>query len=127
MTESKELPAHKRAKLVTDTAALVKAYAAAGKSFEDAISHSIQTHKALRQSIDPESKFMHTFAHQIEAEMAKLITLPDYAVPHEESMRVARNILGNRVKEEEQMVGLLENPTFLAEVKAAEVRRVSLL
>lgn len=120
MTQSQELPAHKRAKLVTDTAALVRAYAAAGKSFDEAISHAGAAHKALRHALDPESKFMHTFAHQIEAELTKLIPSPDYAIPHAESMRVAKNILGNRVVEEEQMITLLADPKFLEEVKTAK-------
>jgi hypothetical protein len=119
MTDSKELPANKRAKLVTDTAALTRAYVAAGKTFEDAITHAIAAHKALRIAIDPESKFMHTFAHQIEAELAKLVPSPDYAMPHDESMRTARNILTNRVREEEQMIKLLADPKFLEEVKSA--------
>lgn len=119
MTEPNTLPAHKRAKLITDTAALTKAYGAAGKTFEDAIAHSIAAHKALTVAIGTESKFMHIFAHQIEAEMHKLLPSAEYAIPHEEAMRVARNILGNRISEEAQMIVLLADPKFLEEVKIA--------
>lgn len=117
MAESTTLPTHKRTKLATDTAALVQAYGAVGKSFEEAVAHNIAAHAALRNALDPSGPFMHSFAHQIELETAKIIPSPDYAIPHEESMRSARNILTNRVREEEQFITLLSDPAFLQEVK----------
>jgi|GEM_PF-5241404 len=120
MSEASALPAHKRAKLVTDTAALVRAYGAAGKPFEEAVAHAALGHNALAHALDINGKFMHTFAHQIELETKKLLPSPDYAIPHDEAMRAAKNILANRVAEEQQMAALLRTPQFQLEIRNAQ-------
>ncbi|MBN8542826.1 MAG: hypothetical protein J0M34_01005 [Alphaproteobacteria bacterium] len=110
MSSTTSLPPHKRQKLVRETTALARAYLAAGKTVNEAVAHTTEVHEALHQAIDPNGKFTHLFAVEIEKEWNKL--LPLYPLPHAEATRCARNILTNRAAEEAAYVALLKSPDF---------------
>ncbi|MFZ4126087.1 MAG: hypothetical protein ACOYJ2_08495 [Rickettsiales bacterium] len=113
MSTSNPLPAHKREKLVRETAALARAYVTTGKTVGEAVAHALQVHEALHKAIDPNGKFTHLFAVEIEKEWNKL--QPHYPLPHAEATRCARNILTNRAAEEAAYITLLRTPDFSAQ------------
>lgn len=113
------LPSHKRAKLIAEAHGLIQAYKMSGSSPEEAFAQLVTKHTALSHAINPDEKFTHHFAKQIEMEMAKIMPHTDYALPHAESTRIARNILTNRFHDENNIVALLNDPTFRVEVMQA--------